>query len=382
MKLKTKKLPTINTQDLGNGVSKNPKKKTDFFRRDKSLSYEKNDIRYVSRNQPCEICSKSDWCAYTVNTFGEKILALCQRNSNGSIKVAKDGSYIHILADANPRITSYVKSATKPLNPKANIQRCNSVYTAMLGSIQVTNEILNEAELSTLYTRHKDKLLERGLADDTIARNLYASVPEQSKGNELARELSRKFDLTGVPGFYRWNGDWQLNTYHKGYYVPYRNPNGLIFGIQIRLDIPIDKTKYVWLSSADKEMGSSSKSPLHFVNVNMIQATNEIYITEGALKADVIGELASVGVVAMAGVKNVKAEMLVEALRILFPELRRAVIAFDMDFQTNKVVEKALSEMETELQKWKGLEIETLVWDLRDGKGFDDYLLKVGENGK
>jgi hypothetical protein len=36
--------------------------------------------------------------------------------------------------------------------------------------------------------------------------------------------------------------------------------------------------------------------------------------------------------------------------------------------------------METEFQKWNGLEVKTLVWDIKDGKGFDDYLLQKGES--
>jgi hypothetical protein len=380
MKLKSKNLGSWNAQDSKNAFDQRLKKGSGFFGHKKIPSYEKNDIKYVSRKQPCEICGKPDWCSYTVNGFGEMVLALCQRVSYGSVKQAKDNSYIHVIAETT-RISNYVKAAPKPKNPKADITRCNEVYTALLENIQVSNETLEDTELSALYSSHADRLLERGLGDDTVARNLYASVPQQAGGNELTQELSKRFDLTGVPGFYQdSNGIWQLNTYSKGYYVPYRNQKGKIFGLQIRLDVPIDKTKYVWLSTPAKEFGASSGSPLHFVNTNIIQETAELYVTEGALKADVIGELSKVGVVAMAGVKSVKAELLAEMLKILFPNLRRVFIAFDMDFQTNKYVESALSEMETEFQKWNGLEVKTLVWELCDGKGFDDYLLQAGEN--
>ncbi|MCA1623850.1 MAG: DUF3854 domain-containing protein [Acidobacteria bacterium] len=380
MKSKSKNLSSRNAQDSKNALDQRLKKGSGFFSHNKIPSYEKNDIKYVSRKQPCEICGKPDWCSYTVNGFGEMVLALCQRVSYGSIKQAKDNSYIHVLAETK-RVSNYVKAAPKLMNPKADVTRCNEVYTALLENIQVSNETQEDTELSALYSYHAERLLARGLGVDTIARNLYASVPEQAGGNELAQELSKRFDLTGVPGFYKHsNGIWQLNTYHKGYYVPYRNPKGKIIGLQIRLDKPIGKTKYVWLSTAEKDSGASSGSPLHFVNVNLIHESKEVYITEGALKADVIGELSKVGVVAMAGVKNVKAEILVETLKLLFPNLKRVFIAFDMDFQTNENVEKALSEMETGFQKWNGLEVKTLVWNLSDGKGFDDYLLQAGEN--
>jgi hypothetical protein len=151
-------------------------------------------------------------------------------------------------------------------------------------------------------------------------------------------------------------------------------------GLQIRLDNPVDGNKYVWFSSAGKSLGASSGSPLHFVNTPIIQENKAVYITEGALKADVIGELKNAGVVAMAGVKSVRAEVLVQILKSLFPDTQQVFLAFDADFRTNEAVEKALSEMETEFQKWNGLEVRTLVWDINDGKGFDDYLLQEREN--
>lgn len=340
----------------------------------------KNDIKYVSHTYPCHICGKPDWCAYTVNYDGDKILALCQRKSSGSIKQAKDNSYIHLIKDA-PKLADYIKPSPLILNLKADITRCNAVYTSLLEKVRVNNEGADNIELSALYSYHADALLQRGLGDDTIARNLYASVPNRIVGDNLAETLSKEFNLEGIPGFYKnTNGKWCLNTYHKGYYVPFRNHKGLIFGIQIRLDVPIDRKKYVWLSTANKEGGASSGSPLHFVNTNIIKETNAIYVTEGTLKADVIGEIGKVGVTAMAGVRTVRSRDLVEVIQVLFPNLKQVFLALDMDFQTNETVGKVLLDLEMEFQKWNGLEVNTLIWDINDGKGFDDYLLQIGES--
>lgn len=376
MNLKNKNSHFSNALDSRNGFNNRLNGRSGYF----NHNYTRDEVKYVSERYPCRICGKPDWCAYTINVFGEMVLALCQRVSNGSIKQAKDNSYIHVLEE-KPRIKTVVKKSPKISNPKADISRCNAVYKALLERTQVCNEDIEEKEFSALYSYHANQFLERGLGDDTIARNLYASVPDKDTASKLVQRLSKDFDLTGIPGFYKDpSGQWQLNTYHKGFYVPFRNHKGLIFGLQIRLDKPVNGKRYVWLSSPNNEGGASSGSPLHFVNVNLIQKTGEIYITEGALKADVIAELHKVGVVAIAGVKTVNAEILTTALKILFPQLVSVYLAFDMDFQTNENVQKALLNMEMEFQKWKGLEVKTLVWDLKDGKGFDDYLLQVGED--
>jgi Domain of unknown function (DUF3854) len=369
MKLKDKKSDFPNVSGSRNSLDKRSDKRLNYFDKRKSINYQHHDIKYVSRTHPCQICQKPDWCSYTVNSFGEIVLALCQRISDGSVKQARDNSFIHVLKDAQ-RITNYVNPVIKITNPKAEISRCNAVYTSLLEQVRVINEEVEDGETSALFSNHAENLLKRGLGDDSIARNFYASVPNLATGN-----------LTGVPGFYKYSdGKWRLNTYHKGFYVPFRNHKGLIFGLQIRLDFPIGKTKYVWLSTADKKTGASSGSPLHFVNTNIINRTKAVYVTEGALKADIIGELGKVGVIAMGGVKAVKPEHLVEVIKLLFSDLQKVFIAFDMDFQTNETVAKALRNVEKEFKKWEGLEVNTLVWNLSDGKGFDDYLLQTGEN--
>jgi hypothetical protein len=98
--------------------------------------------------------------------------------------------------------------------------------------------------------------------------------------------LSKHFDLEGVPGFYIQDDCWALNLNYSGFYIPYRDEQGRILGLQIRKDID-EKPKCLWLSSSDKEKGCSSGSPLHFVNPDFIRSSKIVFITEGALKADI-----------------------------------------------------------------------------------------------
>ena len=67
----------------------------------------------------------------------------------------------------------------------------------------------------------------------------------------------------------------------------------MIQGLQIRLDRPLKKegdppdkggAKYLWLASTSKTFGVSSGSPVHFVGD---PCSRVVYVTEGALKADI-----------------------------------------------------------------------------------------------
>ena len=80
--------------------------------------------------------------------------------------------------------------------------------------------------------------------------------------------------VEGVPGFYQEkDGGWSVHFYPKssGFMVPVRNLEGLIVGIQIRQDHPRDGRKYMWLSSTNYPMGTSSGSPTHLVGKRILK---------------------------------------------------------------------------------------------------------------
>jgi hypothetical protein len=167
--------------------------------------------------------------------------------------------------------------------------------------------------------------------------------------------------------------------------VPYRNHKGLILGVQMRFDDATDKGRYAWLSSDSKKYGASSGTPLHFVNPDLVRKTKAVFITEGALKADVIADLCpddELTVIALAGVKAVNADDLAEIVNSVFPELERVSFVFDMDAVTNEQVNDALTKMENAFERQENLEVSTITWDIELGKGFDDYLLQEIRGGK
>lgn len=138
----------------------------------------------------------------------------------------------------------------------------------------------------TLSETHKNKLLERGFTESQIQKNGYRSTPVFGFRKLTERLIEAGCVVKGVPGFYQEeDGAWSMRFKIKccGILIPVRTIKGLIVGMQIRLDRPFDHTKYIWLSSINDRMGTSSGSPIHFVG----NAQDEtIFITEGPLKGD------------------------------------------------------------------------------------------------
>ncbi len=312
----------------------------------------------------CSVCGEKS--RYHCRITEDEGLAICRNVSSDN--PTKDGNgWVHILNDSsiqrNNEFSEKSENNVKDL-VKADADKLNEVYSALLNSLE-----LNEL--------HSDDLLnKRGLSETTIAQNLYVSVPSFESRFEVARKLAEYFNLEGVPGFYLDDGQWALNMTFSGFYVPYRDEQGRIIGLQIRQDKNVEN-KYMWLSSKGKEKGCSSGVPLHFVNPELVKESGKVFITEGALKADIIAQYLNVGVVAMGGVNVLNPEMLVDYLLEVFPDLKKVILAFDMDWDIKNEVRKALLKLLDVLKDESTLEVEAIIWNKDSGKGLDDVLWNI-----
>ncbi len=309
----------------------------------------------------CPVCGKTHHYHCSITLDGG--LAICKYKWSDT--QTQDGRYIHILRPLD--FGASANATQQPVKPsvpeRAEADRLNDVYFNLLSEMVLT-------------AAHGDELLiGRGLSDTTIARNLYASVPDTSKGNEIAASLACRFNLRGVPGFFRQEGRWQLNTWSKGFYVPYRDECGRIVGVQIRRDGNADP-KYVWLSSTGMPEGTSATTCVHFVRPDLA-SNNEVLITEGALKADRINEFLQVPVVALAGVAGTRAETFTDYLKRALPEMQSVVVAFDIDWREKPQVKWALNRLVAAL-KTTGLPVSVRKWNPALGKGLDDVLYHAG----
>lgn len=176
------------------------------------------------------------------------------------------------------------------------------MVNAELASIEDRNRTYSMLlSMLVLADAHKVNLLKRGLTEAQIEQNGYKSTPLFGFKKLTRRLLDAGCRVEGVPGFYQEDGEWTLHFSKNtaGYLVPYRDVEGRIQGMQIRLNQPFDGCKYMWMSSVNFHMGVSSGSPVHLAGE--LGAT-VVYITEGGLKGDVAHALSGKTFGCIAGV--------------------------------------------------------------------------------
>lgn len=295
-------------------------------------------------------------------------LALC--SCIPSDRQAKDGRYIHILKPHKNEPHKQSAASAPPIRErgiaesyKATIDHCNKVYSHLL------------SECLVLSSDHAKNLLEtRGLSDGSIATNLYASILFPGRAREICDGLSEKFNLAGVPGFYRDEKNlWQMNIKQQGLFIPIRDAQGRIVACQIRCDAGV--IRYIWFSSNGRSAGASSGAPIHFAKPDLVRLTGNAFITEGALKADVIAEVEQSAVIGLPGVLSFNSETLSQQLNDSLPELKTLIIVFDSDWREKKEVKKALFRLIASLRQ-SGITLTVRDWGSEAGKGYDDFLTK------
>ncbi|MDQ0273497.1 hypothetical protein J2S17_005429 [Cytobacillus purgationiresistens] len=152
--------------------------------------------------------------------------------------------------------------------------------------------------------------------------------------------------------------------------------------------------RYFWLSSANKENGTGAGDPMpiHVAipthklknwNKGEILKTNAVWITEGALKADIAvehihrvysnNELKDLGdtIIATAGVNVWRTALpVLENMGV-----KNVNLAFDMDAMQNPKVAYFIKEMAVELHK-QNYHVNLVLWNIKDGKGIDDIFIQ------
>lgn len=258
-------------------------------------------------------------------------------------------------------------------------------------SVQVVHQTLSMLlSMLTLTPAHRKHLnVKRGMSDEQIKEFGFRSTPPPYLCRSLtARLIKAGCTVQGVPGFYiDDSGKWTVKFYQRtaGIIIPVRGIDGLLHGAQIRLDHPIkdendppekEGTKYLWLASTGKNMGTSSGSPIHFVGD---PCSRVVYVTEGGLKAYAAHALMNRTFAATAGANNVA------LLDPLFAFLSRngtelIIEAEDMDKYRNEMVDKGASKIYL-MAKKHGMECRRLTWN-PNYKGIDDWQLALHRKEK
>ena len=251
----------------------------------------------------------------------------------------------------------------------------DKAYTALLDNLSLTEE-------------HYKDLIKRGLSEQDIEDVKFRSMPQNGLITIAKAVEASGCTIKGVPGFYMEDQNPKLNVFGSGYLIPYRNEKGQIIALQIRKDVTltddmseeqkrdVKSRRYRWLTSSDKNGGSSATNwPFYGIQTKNT-TTNVVYATEGGLKAAVAQSLSDGWFVAIPGVSCFT------AWRQLLTYLKNKgvthiVDAFDSDRATNPNVAANIEKLHTIAKEEYGYNLINWDWGTEQ-KGVDDYLLYNG----
>lgn len=291
----------------------------------------------------------------------------------------------------------------------ASDEKLNAVYSALLSLPYLK-----------LIDSHRDNLKRRGLLDEEIDANGYASM---RTGLELVRELKsdERIDaerqkalcayyeqkelyqlrrsyprlvtytdsdimlgmriamdvmrITGmspdhVPGFYKLGDDWAFRSVDPGILIPTRNEKGQIVGLQTRRDVAAAKgLRYMTVSSKDLPEGvTTGIARTHFPLSEQISAATTVILTEGPLKADVARSLfrrlgyTDIALIALQGVNSTR-ELPSIGRNLSERGIHEIKDGFDMDKFVNPQVFRAMKTAQRLLSENGKIILTPLLWD-------------------
>lgn len=301
------------------------------------------------------------------------------------------GNAVTLYADFNPRglrlnnYESYKALLNEPSVKRYDLPPIEAKPEPPIRRLEERSEIYSEfLGLLRLEKEHLANLLKRGLDSAKVEENMYKSFPtDKAERQWICDILSSRFDLHGMPGFYRSDRRWKAVGQKSGILIPVRNKDGLIQGLQIRFDSPPVKQvtnafgehtekkdgRFRWFSTAGRGFPDGT-GITSYIHVTGDVTSDTLYLTEGGLKADVASHLSGGRLfIGLTGVQNVR--YLKEVVTSLHP--KRIVECIDMDCRTNPQVQKAQSKIQaicTPLCE----EYKRFFWPA-DQKGIDDFLL-------
>jgi len=304
----------------------------------------------------CPVCGSRDRCGVRSDP---PALVVCYRAP--SSEHSADGGFIHRENGSHRFDVADAVAALPPTVERAQPDLLDRAYRAMLEGLGLSQG-------------DRARLLARGLSEAQVERGGYATLEVAGRAalgraivNAVGEDAAR-----GVPGYVvreRDGRSWPSVAGWAGLLVPCRDEHGRILGLQIRRNEPGDGPRYVWLSSRSQG-GASASTFAHVPMIDPNARRDELIITEGPLKSDVVTALDGRLCVAVPGVSAwARALPVVEALRA-----RSVLVAFDADLLTNPAVKLAHDALCIELAR-RSIPTVSLRWPAELGKGLDDALL-------
>jgi len=309
----------------------------------------------------------------------------CQKKSKMNLNSAKNVYRCNFCGENGGMVKLYGKvygiSNTDAYREICEILGCDKTSSADIDSpiLQLTSRA-DSGDIHQTYSMllsllmlaapHREQLLSRGLSQEQIDTFNYKSVPAFGQQGLCAKLLQSGCTLEGVPGFYRENGEWNVKLKAPGIIIPVCGVDGKVAGMQIRLNNPINKRKYIWLSSTGLDGGASSGTPIHFVGD---PAAKRIYVTDGPLKGTAAHTLTGYTFICLPGA-NCLSRLDDLLVRLKANGTVEAVEAFDINKLTEKHTGESAAKLREKLSA-HGFKVASAVWEDKSLVGVDDYYL-------
>lgn len=154
-----------------------------------------------------------------------------------------------------------------------------------------------------LEDRHKRYLKSLGFLDSSIEDNLYRTIPKNYiKRRLIGYTLSRKYNLSGIPGFFQEEDFKWCFSRMDGFFVPIFDQNGYIEGLSIHLDKPFNNNQDIWFSSNNKINGTSAKNWI--MRNNITEESENVILTDNFLLGNLITETINSPLIAFQNISN------------------------------------------------------------------------------
>ena len=326
----------------------------------------------VSRGNPCPICSKVKGCLAPPPRSDGSRHVVCLRVPSDKPASGGLGGWVHLLNVGAG--SDYKRPSPLPcVLPSARLappEARDRVYRATLAA-------------HPLLELHKKELLRRGLFLAAIEALGFCSWGwDKYQRRAIATEVyAMHREALDVPGFIvreQARGAYVSLGGDVGIAIPVVNVAGQIVGLQILRDNRSDgQGKYRWLSSS-RYGGPSSGTPVHVAYPKSGTSSKRVWLTEGALKADIAAERLGEIVIAIPGVHALRGLPQTLSELVASGQLTDLVVALDMDHLTNSAVGEARALIPERAARDHGIPVYLADWDPAY-KGLDDLLVAGGK---
>ena len=164
----------------------------------------------------------------------------------------------------------------------------------------VYRDLLNKLKLES---QHRNYLRKNGLLNSSIENNLYRTIHKNYiKRRIIAHNLSKKYNLAGIPGFFQEEDfNWCFSRY-DGFFVPVFNEDEYIQGLSIHLDKPFNDSEDIWFSSSGKINGTSTKN--YIMRSNISVDTQNVILTDNFILGHLIKDALNLPVFSFQNISN------------------------------------------------------------------------------